>query len=161
MGIWGPGLYSNDDALDLKAMFKELIAYGKSTNKAVAEIRKEFDMDPPDEMNCDAWLALADTSWKYGRLTEEIKQTALDLISSEMPMKNYRNVSQSFKKKRQQVLQKLDVQLHTDMGKEKKPKPDKLYSIDWSPGQIYSRSQMPFRSGFLDATSLLYTSSGS
>ncbi len=44
MGIWGPGLYSNDDAFDLKAMFKELIAYGKSTNKAVAEIRKEFDM---------------------------------------------------------------------------------------------------------------------
>ena len=27
MGIWGPGLYSNDDALDLKAMFKELISY--------------------------------------------------------------------------------------------------------------------------------------
>lgn len=137
MGIWGSGLYSNDDALDVKDMFKDMISNGSSTEQTIEVIKKEFDMVPPNASNCDAWIALADTSWKYGRLTDDVKKTVFEMINSGVAMEGWRNESRIVCRRREKALKKLISTLQSDAPAERKPKQTVLHSCDWKPGQIY------------------------
>ena len=75
MGAWGPGIFSDDYAPDVKDDYLLHLMKGKTNEEATALIIKE--MLPEYETSEDYpvfWIALAVTQWKKGRLLPEVKE---------------------------------------------------------------------------------------
>lgn len=77
-------LYSDDLAHDVRSIFRDLIAEGKTPQEAteslVAEFAGLFKEFPDDE--AVFWLALAAAQWRSGRLLDKVKKRAIDIIDS-------------------------------------------------------------------------------
>jgi hypothetical protein len=85
MGAWGTGIFSNDTALDVRGDFRELIAAGRSPQEATEQILVLYEMaEPDDAYDAQAWLALAVTQWKMGRVVAQVRDTALRAIELEL-----------------------------------------------------------------------------
>lgn len=67
MGAWGPGIFSNDTACDVKDMYHDLLAYGYDDLKAESMVIDYWipEIGATDEEPA-FWLALAATEHKYG-----------------------------------------------------------------------------------------------
>ena len=83
MGAWGTGLYQDDIAMEVREYYQELLKKGISNEEsldcvleAFEEVLEDADDAPP------FWFGLADTQWKLGRLTDEVREQALALLSS-------------------------------------------------------------------------------
>ncbi len=81
MGAWGPGLFSDDLALDVRGDYRELIEDGVDDEEAGRRILEKYveSSDDPDE-GPTFWLALAFTQSKLGRLDSRVKDRALAII---------------------------------------------------------------------------------
>ena len=80
MGIWGTKLYQDDLALDVKEEYIGKIERGLSNQKALEEIIKENEEYLEDDVEKTVfWLVLADTMWRTGRLTQKVKERALQI----------------------------------------------------------------------------------
>jgi hypothetical protein len=120
MGTWGTAIFSDDLASDIKDDFRLKIALGKSVELAVQELKNEYQEDLQDEKeHIVFWLALASTQWKLGRLQEEVKIRAINIIESESDLKRWEDDLSDYKK-RQKVLQKLKDQLLSKQPEAKK-----------------------------------------
>ena len=84
MGAWGNKIYQNDTAMDVKDSYKKLLQDGKSTEEAYEEMFESYSDVLSSEYVDDIiifYLSFADTLWNYGRLTNELKEAALKIIS--------------------------------------------------------------------------------
>lgn len=136
MGAWGTGLYQNDMGLEIKDDYKNKLRAGKSEDVALSEILQEYKeimLDEDDKF--DVLFALADTMWNLGRLTNDVKNKVLDLISQECVEERWG--SQKEVDKRKDVLRKLEKKLMSEMGKKKKISVHKPYVTSWRPGDVY------------------------
>ena len=119
MGAWGTNLYQNDVAGDIKQDYISKQKAGKSEEQALEEvIREDSSYFEDDDDKYDAWFALADTMWKYGRLTEEVKQKALSLIEEEKDSGRWETPKDI--KKRQKVLEDLSGKLQSEQPPKKR-----------------------------------------
>ena len=86
MGAWGPGLFSDDTACDVRDEFRDLIGQGVSVEDASERVLGPFVQDPDD--GPVALIALAVTQWKTGRLLDSIRDRAIEAIqrSRSQPM---------------------------------------------------------------------------
>ena len=135
MGTWGTALFSDDLAADLRDAFRELIAEGITTAAAITQLKKEYSssVSDPDESGV-FWLALAATSWRLGRLNDEVRQNALSVIESGRDLARWEAASD--RRKRKQVLAKLQSQLKSPQPVSK-PLPKTTKSAnDWRVGEI-------------------------
>lgn len=82
MGSWGPGIFSDDLACDLREEFRELIAEGHSPEEATTKLRGEYTPDDDLGDRTTFYLALAAVQWKAGRLLDDIRDEALRIIDS-------------------------------------------------------------------------------
>lgn len=81
MGTWGPKLYQDDLALDIKEDYIERLKKGITNEKALEEMKETYVESIEDsEEGPVFWMVLADTMWKLGRLTEEVKERAIEEI---------------------------------------------------------------------------------
>ena len=81
MGTWGAKLYQDDLALDIKEDYIEKLKSGKTNEEALKEILEMYEESIKDEEEGPIfWLVLADTMWKVGRLTKEVKEKAIQEI---------------------------------------------------------------------------------
>lgn len=80
MGTWGVKIFQSDDSSDIRESYREQLIVGKSDLEAEEAIIQKFSEDPEDAF----WLPLAVTEWKVGRLSERVKQRALDSIDREL-----------------------------------------------------------------------------
>ncbi|KNY26492.1 hypothetical protein [Pseudobacteroides cellulosolvens] len=134
MGVWGPNLYQNDVGEDVKDDYKMKLMQGKTDEDALVEILCEYeDVQKDDDEKYDFWFALADTMWKFGRLTEEVKKQALHLISKED--REWSHIKE--RKKREKVLEDLKIRLLSDMPPRKKISIHKPYIIPWKEKDVY------------------------
>lgn len=81
MGAWGPGLFQDDTACDVRDDFVDLIGDGLSTEEATAELEKRWgtpSFDPDHESVF--WIALATTQFRYGRLLPHVRDCAVAVI---------------------------------------------------------------------------------
>ena len=138
MGTWGPGLYSNDDALDLKSDVRDMLAYGWTREAIITELTECYNLRQIDEETSPIWLALADTMWNYGILTEEIKSTAIYIIDEGIDAAAWAEESASVKKKREAVLDGLRKKLVTQPKTSKKPRKPHFYRCNWPLGSVYA-----------------------
>ncbi len=120
MGTWGPAIYSDDLACDIRDDFKQLIGDGFNSEEATCMLEKEYkDLIDDSDENSVFWFALADTQWKTGRLIDRVLKNTLKIIDSRSDLERWKEDPKNFKK-RETVIAKLKQQLLTDQPKEKR-----------------------------------------
>ena len=81
MGFWGSGLYANDTTNDVRDSYMECLMNEMSDQDAFDKIMEEYaDYFMYEDEEPLVWYALAETQWKVGRLTPEVKEKALEWI---------------------------------------------------------------------------------
>ena len=139
MGTWGPGIFGNDTASDVRDEFRELIEDGVEPDKATAQILRNFAhrLDDPDEGPA-FWTGLAAIQARLGRLQPDVKERALGVIGAGGDLHMWEGSRE--RAQRQQALEKLRAEL---LGPPKKPtkvrKPVRVESRV-RPGQVISLS---------------------
>jgi len=82
VGAWGPAIFSDDLACDIRDDYRELLEDQVPDDEATRRVIDSYrDLDDDDEMHL-LWLALAAAQSQLGRLTEEVKTRALDVIDT-------------------------------------------------------------------------------
>ena len=138
MGTWGAGIYQNDMALDLKDMYIKALKYGKTDDEAYDLImNKFFDGTLYDDDYLDAMLAFANVLWDYGRLTEEVKNKALELLDSEKLLGPYVE-NENFSKKKAVVFKKLKEKLETPQPPIRRIRVERPYHCEWKIGDTFA-----------------------
>jgi hypothetical protein len=81
MGVFGAGIFADDDARDLREDYPHILADAQSDARATEIAARIFgaNFDNPAETTA-FWLALAWTQWKMGRLDPRAKAIALRVI---------------------------------------------------------------------------------
>jgi hypothetical protein len=83
MGAWGPGLFSDDRACDVRDEFRDLIGEGLTAEEATERILASYPSMAEDPDNGSVVLiALAVTQWKTGRLLDTIRDQAVAAIDA-------------------------------------------------------------------------------
>ena len=139
MGAWGTGLYQDDIAMEVREYYQELLKKGISNEEsldcvleAFEEVLEDADDAPP------FWFGLADTQWKLGRLTDEVREQALALLSSGADLARWEEATKGQKNARKKVLQALQERLQSPQPPEKKIRVPRLYHTDWKFGDLYA-----------------------
>ena len=74
MGIWGAGLFENDDAADLRADYRAYFGDAQSDLGATDSIARDYGAGLDRLGDTTAfWLALASVQWRMGRLDPRVK----------------------------------------------------------------------------------------
>ena len=82
MGSWGTGIFDSDYALDIQGEFRDLIGDGVCVEDVVEKLIADNFPDEDEDDGAEFWLALAATQVQTGRLTEKVKEKALEVIAS-------------------------------------------------------------------------------
>ena len=138
MGAWGANLYQDDVALDIKDEYKDNLRRGKTNEEAMQEI-----IDKYQELLEDAedrgvfWLALADTQWNLGRLDEQVKEQALEIIELGTDLKRW-EINEKLYNKRKEILEKLKEKLLSPQPEEKRMPKYRTYKCEWENGDVFA-----------------------
>ncbi len=111
MGAWGPAIFSDDIACDVRDDYRELIGEGVSGTEATRRLVEEYrpDDDPDDT---GFWLGLAATQWRLGRLEDTVKARALQVIEDGADLRRWEDEASPRDVGRRRVaLEKLREQL--------------------------------------------------
>ncbi len=108
MGTWGPAIFSDDMACDVREGFREFIADGMTPEEATNKLLEAHtDLDDVDERPV-FWLALASTQWKCGRLLGRVKAEAIAVLDAGADLDKWREeASPRDVRKRERALAKL------------------------------------------------------
>ena len=135
MGFWGSALYSNDTTCDVRDTYKELLAEQLSNEEAYEQTLEQCRGIISSDEEPLFWFALAETQWRAGRLTEEVKRKALEWIEK----KGCLDVWDENPKGAagwQKTIDKLKEKLDQPMPKEKKFR--KLEQNPWNLHDVYA-----------------------
>ncbi len=139
MGTWGPRLYQDDVAEDVRAYYKDQLHRGKSGPEITRELLKqnEYLLADPEEASV-FWFALADTQWTLGRLEKLVKERALYYIHEGYGVKRWKEENPQIVKIREKVVSDLERKLLSPQPAEKKISQYKLYHCEWSIGDTFA-----------------------
>lgn len=134
MGAWGPAIFSDDTACDIRGDYKDFLGDGLTPSEATDRVLLEWkdSLADPDE-NSIVWLALAATQWKLGRLESGVKQKALEVIDSGCNLVCWEGKD---REKRRAALEKLRDQLDSPQPKQKKVPKRFRDDCDWIEGEL-------------------------
>lgn len=153
MGIWGPKLYEDDLAEDIKNEYEELLEKGKTNKEAIEDICQIYkeEIEDSDE-RAVFWMVLADILYKHKNLTKFVKEKALKEIELGENLKRWKNeASKEDYIKRKKELENLRKKLyaykdHTskiisknkNIKKQEKIKTEDNKNIEWAIGDTYA-----------------------
>lgn len=150
MGAWGPKLYQDDTALDVKETFISMLKKGKSNieleQTIINEYAEPFDMDETPIV----YFVLADLQWNYGILTTNVKKNALKYIS--LDLEKWADNKKQFTV-RKKILEELKVKINSQQPPAKQVKVQKSFITDWQDGDVYAYkldSQFAVEKGYKD-----------
>lgn len=129
MSVWGFGIFQNDISEDVKTEYVDLLHRNMSNEDIVQKLITDYDDADESDKEC-FWTALAAIQWKYGRLTDSVKEKAFDYIDIALS-------NALVESKRKRVLTDLKAQLNTDQPAEKKVRPYRLVKTTWKNGDVY------------------------
>jgi hypothetical protein len=139
MGAWGPDIFADDLACDIREEFRDLIAEGLSPEDATTKLQSEYDLEDDPDQRPLFYLALAATQWKLGRLLDDIRDEALRIIDSGEEIERWKSLlidedDIGSIKRRQAALDKLRAQLLKPQPKPKKIRLPYASRTDWEIG---------------------------
>ncbi|MGE6204228.1 hypothetical protein [Guptibacillus hwajinpoensis] len=112
MGAWGVAIFSDDIAEDISLRYKDLLGDNYSSEEASKIVIDEFDSELDEEEITTFWISFALIQWKLGRLQDEVKVKALQVIDSGDDLIRW-DEDPKLKQKRETVLLKLKEQLNS------------------------------------------------
>lgn len=135
MGTWGPALYSDDLAADLRGDLRDLLAQGLSTEVAVDKLAAEYasSLHDPDEGRV-FWLAVAHAAWRLGRPSERATTEALRAIDSDADLRRWTNANQ--REQRRVVLERIALDLRSQAPAPKRLARHRIAENEWSVGEL-------------------------
>ncbi|MDM5425863.1 hypothetical protein [Bacillus mycoides] len=119
MGAWGVAILSDNIAKDIQLIYKDLLGNEYSNEEASRIVIEEYQTELDDEEIIVFWLAFACIQWKLGRLQENVKLEALQIIESGADLSRWED-EPKLQRKREVVLNKLREQLHSPQPQAKK-----------------------------------------
>lgn len=140
MGAWGPGIFSDDTAADVRDDFKELIGEGVDAQEATRRLTESWrdTIEDADEGPV-FWITLAATQYSMGRLQDDVRDRALAVIDSGEDLRRWQeDATAADVAKRRRNLEKLREQL---LGRQKPQTTVRAaYNevTDWQPGQYWA-----------------------
>ena len=141
MGTWDTSLYGGDLPLDIKDEYYEQLYDGHTPEEAAALVWKELQLSEEDLSVFR--LVLADIQWKLGQMTEDTLRNALEVLDNGAAMAEWEGASESDRRSRERVLDRLRKKLESPQGPlktVKRPKPKKFkYKI----GDVISVQLVP------------------
>lgn len=137
MGAWGPGIFSDDTASDIRGDYRELVEGQVPDDEATSRVIASYSRLDPDEEHI-LWLALASSQSSLGRLDAEVKSRALEIIDAGRGLELWEQAGPKELAKRKAALAKLRDQLTG-------PQPDRRvlrrpwrHETDLRPGDVLS-----------------------
>ncbi|MDL2327642.1 hypothetical protein LJC64_03170 [Ruminococcaceae bacterium OttesenSCG-928-A11] len=140
MASWGPGLYQDDIAQDIRDTYKDQLHRGKTTEEITQDFISTYGSQLEDQDDGPIfWFALADTQWSLGRLLPFVKEKAIEWIDSGVNQRRWeQEAPAAHARKRAQVLAVLREKLLSPMPPEKKISQYKLYRCKWKTGDVFA-----------------------
>lgn len=137
MGNWGPGIYQNDISEDIRVDYKNKLKAGISDIDALNEILADgIEYSEDDDDKFDFWFALASIMSDMGRLTEDVKNTAVELIDSGEDLLRFKD-NKSELKMRRKVLEKLREKLVGKQPERKRIPVIKAFLCPWKQNDVF------------------------
>lgn len=139
MGAWGPRLYQDDIAEDVRDYYKDQLHRGKTGKEITQELiaQNEYAISDPDDAPV-FWFALADTQWNLGRLEDFVREQALHHIRDGHDVKRWAEEDPRGAKTRAETLEKLQLKLLSPQPAEKKIAQYRLYRCEWKIGDVFA-----------------------
>lgn len=120
-------MYGGDLPLDIKDEYYEQLYDGHTPEEAAALVWKELRLGEEDLPVFR--LILADVQWKLGQMTEDTLRNALEVLDNGAAMAEWEGASESDRRSRQRVLDRLRKKLESPQGPlktVKRPQPKKF-----------------------------------
>ena len=119
MGSWGPGVFSDDLACDVRDQYRALLGEGQDGVAATDSLLAAFGEALADADSAVVfWLALAVVQWRTGRLEERVKRSALRAIDDGSALRSWQHDSK-LSRARQKELAKVAALLNSPSPKAK------------------------------------------
>jgi hypothetical protein len=130
VGAWGPGVFQNDDAADLRDDWRGLIGVGFDPREVGRRLIDEFGLsENPD--HAPSWLALADLLWRAGRLAPDTKRRALTILRDGIALEGWDGAPLRARKR---ALGELEARLRSPMPAPIRSRP--RHPCDWKRGEL-------------------------
>jgi hypothetical protein len=117
VGTWGPAVFSDDLACDIRDDFRDLIAEGASPEDATEQLLRQYRSSlGNDDERAVVWLALASSQWSAGRLIPRVREPAMAIIESGEDLRRLEalGADSRFLSRRRTALSKLKDQLQRE-----------------------------------------------
>lgn len=137
MGAWGSGLYQDDVACEVRDYYIDCLRDedGSAEDKTINYFQDELN----DDDDCAVvWFALADTQWKYGRLSETVKSKALEYIDNGINLQLWTEADEKLYSKRENVLANLKNKLESPQPPQKRIPKQRRYICPWKIGDVFA-----------------------
>ena len=139
MGAWGPKLYQNDVAEDVRDYYKDQLHRGKTGKEITHELIAQNEDIISDQDDAPVfWFALADTQWNMGRLENFVKDQALNHIRDGYDLKCWETEDSHEAKIRAGILAELEQKLLSPQPAKKKISQYKIYCCEWKIGDVFA-----------------------
>jgi len=108
MGAWGPGIFEDDVAMDVRGMLEEALDQGWDLERATRRVLDEM-ADALDDMDDGPviYLALAALQLERGTVLERIRNRALEIIARDAGLERWADTGGETLDARRRVLDDL------------------------------------------------------
>jgi hypothetical protein len=135
MGAWGPAIFSDDTACDIRSDYRELLEDGVDDEEATRRVVADYQHLRDDESHV-LWLALAAAQSALGRLDDSVKSEALRVIDEDVGLDLWVESGTSELSGRKAVLAKLRETLTGPQKPRLKVRRPWSHVTDLSPGDV-------------------------
>ena len=154
MGAWGPAIFSDDTACDIRSDYRELLEDGVDDAEATRRVISEYQHLGDDEVHV-LWLALAAAQSALGRLDQSVKAEALRVIDGDVGLDLWAEVGAKELASRRAALATLRGTLTGPQDPPSKVRRPWSHVTDLSPGDVLAytlpnRKRALFRVATLD-----------
>lgn len=131
-------LYASACAGEVRRRYIDLLKEGKASGEAVNILLDASATKLSDpQYSKEFWLALADTMWQYGRLTEQVRANALSVIAdTRKALLTLRDTCPHIYATRTHLLEQLEEKLHTPQPDQKKVHIHNRFENSWAVGDV-------------------------
>ena len=138
MGVWGPGIFADDVACDVRGRYRDLLGEGHDGVEITDAMIEGFrDVLADEDAAAVFWLALAVMQWRLGRLEERVKESALRAIEDGTAWRPFTE-DEKLLRKRKAELSKTAELLRSEQPAAKRVRKPFKNSCDWEPGELIS-----------------------
>jgi hypothetical protein len=136
MGAWGPAVFSDDLACDVRDDYRRHVGDGMDGERATDALLEQYrqTVSDPDDGTV-FWLALAATQWKVGRLEPRVLQRALEIIDADADLHRWKDDA-GLLRQRKAALTRLRVQITSPQRTPTRIRKAFRASCDWKRGEV-------------------------